>query len=83
LIYSTCSLEAEECEEVVRAVLSSGKERVRQLDAAPVLAQLAERGVLNTDRAVRERWVRGACLRTLPGAGFQGDGFFATILERQ
>ena len=26
--------------------------------------------------------VKDGCLRTLPGVGFQGDGFFAAVLER-
>ncbi|MES2394091.1 MAG: transcription antitermination factor NusB, partial [Acidobacteriota bacterium] len=65
LIYSTCSLEAEECEGVVEAVeMPGGVERV-SLEGM-VAEVLGERG---------EGLVREGYLRTLPGVGFKGDGF--------
>jgi len=76
LVYSTCSLEAEECEGVVDAVVGAGG--VVRVPMDGVLTELAENGVLvgALDSAVRE-----GALRTLPGV-HDGDGFFAVILER-
>jgi 16S rRNA (cytosine967-C5)-methyltransferase len=76
LVYSTCSLEAEECESVVDAVVGAGG--VVRVPVDGVMMELAEKKVLvgELDSAVR----KGA-LRTLPGV-HDGDGFFAVILER-
>lgn len=67
LVYSTCSLEAEECEEVVAAV--GGARRV------PVEVLLEGLGVRLEDA------VRDGALRTLPGV-HPCDGFYAVVLER-
>jgi len=45
------------------------------------LAQLEPGGLL-AEGASLERLLRDGKLRTLPGVGFQGDGFFAALLER-
>ncbi len=82
LVYSTCSLEAEECGAVVDAVLAEADPAIRQIAIEPLLTTLAGQGILLTPAAERGGWVRQDRLRTLPGAGFQGDGFFAAILER-
>jgi 16S rRNA (cytosine967-C5)-methyltransferase len=76
LVYSTCSLEAEECEGVVDAVV--GKGGVVRVPVDGVMAELAERGVLNGEMSSA---VREGALRTLPGV-HGGDGFYAVVLER-
>jgi len=75
LVYSTCSLEPEENETVVAAVLEkmSGLERV---GIETVLQKLTLRG--DTSGLVHK-----GNLRTLPGVGFAGDGFFAAMMERK
>lgn len=80
LVYSTCSLEREECEAVVEEAGST--EGVRRRDVGTVLAQLEAGGLLTTPAEEQKAWLRGGALRTLPGAGFAGDGFFAVVLER-
>lgn len=78
LVYSTCSLEAEENELVVTAVLDRAKE-FRITPVSPLLQGLVDAGRM---QRWDEAWVRGHFLRTLPGANFAGDGFFAAVLER-
>jgi 16S rRNA (cytosine967-C5)-methyltransferase len=74
LIYSTCSLEPEENEAVVEAVLEKARD-LRNIPMESVMKQLQLRG--QTGSLLRE-----GNLRTLPGVGFQGDGFFAAMIER-
>ena len=76
LVYSTCSLEAEECEGVVDAVVGAGG--VVRVPVDGVMAELAERGVLSGEMRSA---MRDGALRTLPGV-HDGDGFYAVILER-
>lgn len=79
LLYSTCSLEPEECEQVVEAVIGESELaasiRIRPLQ--PLLAQLhaADRLLSPISNATH-----GNYLRTLPGV-HPGDGFFAALLE--
>ncbi len=80
LLYSTCSLEAEENERVVEAVLAANRGFVEVgLDAA--VERLSASGLLAEGKDVRGL-LREGRLRTLPGVGFHGDGFFAALLER-
>jgi 16S rRNA (cytosine967-C5)-methyltransferase len=74
LVYSTCSLEPEECEGVVEAV-AAGFERVPMEGVLEGLGGVVVGPV--------QGLVREGNLRTLPGVGFQGDGFFAAVLGRR
>jgi 16S rRNA (cytosine967-C5)-methyltransferase len=75
LVYSTCSLEPEECERVVEAVGG-----VRRVPVGGLLAELGEQGILRSDVGFGSM-VREGALRTLPGV-HGCDGFFAVVLER-
>jgi 16S rRNA (cytosine967-C5)-methyltransferase len=78
VIYSTCSLEREENENVVERALAEGN-GVRLLDCGLALEQLRTDGELTW--AQPDLLTRGPYLRTLPGI-HPCDGFFAAILER-
>jgi len=72
LVYSTCSMEPEENERVVDAVVGSGE--LLRVPVESVLAKVA--GAELTGSAVRD-----GALRTVPGVQ-SCDGFFAVVLER-
>jgi 16S rRNA (cytosine967-C5)-methyltransferase len=76
LVYSTCSLELEECECVVDAVAAG----VRRVAVEGLVAELAAQGILLVGVDL-ELAVRDGALRTLPGV-HGCDGFFAVVLER-
>jgi 16S rRNA (cytosine967-C5)-methyltransferase len=78
LIYSTCSLEREENEDVIeRSLAEDGSFRV--IDCAAELERLQREGeLIYSDLSLL---TRGPYLRTLPGVQ-PCDGFFAAILER-
>jgi len=78
LVYSTCSLEPEECEQVVDAVAS--ELHLRKVPVEGVMTELAEQGVLLAGLEWRSA-VRDGALRTLPGV-HGCDGFFAVVLDR-
>lgn len=78
LIYSTCSLEKEENENVVDQALT-GTASFHLLDCRTELARLKEEGDLICSDPLS--LTRGPYLRTLPGV-HPCDGFFAAILER-
>lgn len=80
--YSTCSLEPEENEEVLQAVLAENAS-ARVLPLAPCLSDLESRGVLAPGAANRlqQSITPEGALRLLPGA-FATDGFFAALIER-
>ncbi len=78
LVYSTCSLEAEEGEGVVEQVLC-GQDALTVIPCEQVLEELKSSGELAW--AEPKGLVRGEFLRTLPGI-HPCDGFFAAVLQR-
>jgi len=78
LVYSTCSREREENEDVVAEVMA-GRNDLRRLDCRDELQRLKAEGELVWDDL--DLLVRGKFLRTLPGV-HPCDGFFAAIVER-
>jgi 16S rRNA (cytosine967-C5)-methyltransferase len=94
VVYSTCSLEPEENEQVIAAMVK-GPTGPQQLDGEPeeldvkvlpageLLAQLAARGVLTSEGLdrLRDAVTAEGALRLLPGR-FACDGFFVCALER-
>jgi 16S rRNA (cytosine967-C5)-methyltransferase len=78
LIYSTCSLEKEENEDVVEKSLE-GNSTFRLLDIRPELDRLKSEGALTWPDPAS--LTRGPFLRTLPGI-HPCDGFFTAILEK-
>ncbi len=82
VVYSTCSLEPEENEQVVAAVLAENR-GVRQISLASRIQTLTKTGILTPAGAERLR----ACLtpegalRLLPGA-LPTDGFFVALIEK-
>jgi 16S rRNA (cytosine967-C5)-methyltransferase len=78
LVYSTCSLEPEECENVVEAVVGSAG--VRRVPVEGLVAELGAQGVLLAGMEL-DSAVRDGALRTLPGV-HGCDGFFAVVVER-
>ncbi len=71
LVYSTCSLEPEECEGVVEAVASG----YRRVDVSELVGRVP--GLVSVEGLVRD-----GVLRTLPGI-CACDGFYAVVLERE
>jgi 16S rRNA (cytosine967-C5)-methyltransferase len=78
LVYSTCSLQAEENEQVVEAVVGQEKS-LRLVPVHAELSRLRDEGELVWKDI--EKLVSGNFLRTLPGL-LPCDGFFAAVLER-
>ncbi len=78
LVYSTCSLEPEENEQVVSTVLA-GNPTIGNPSLEPFFHKLVRDGILSS---LPPNLIRNGCLRTLPGVNFQGDGFFAALLRR-
>ena len=78
LIYSTCSLEKEENENVVEQALSEN-DSFRLLDCRSALDRMKASGELTWPDT--ESLTRGPYLRTIPGI-HPCDGFFAAILEK-
>ncbi|HSY68203.1 MAG TPA: transcription antitermination factor NusB, partial [Edaphobacter sp.] len=78
LVYSTCSLEPEECERMVEAVVGAGG--VRMVPVEGLMAELGEQGILLSGVELGSA-VREGALRTLPGV-HGCDGFYAVVMER-
>ncbi len=82
VVYSTCSLEPEENEQVIAAVLGEDAS-ARQVALGDCIEQVQRREVFvagAAERVARCITAEGA-LRLLPGA-FGTDGFFVALLER-
>jgi 16S rRNA (cytosine967-C5)-methyltransferase len=80
LVYSTCSLEVEENEQVVEAILGIYPKATLQ-PIGPLLERLSATGIV-TDAgkaALTESALTGRYLRTVPGI-HPCDGFFAAVL---
>lgn len=77
LVYSTCSLEPEECEQVVAEVIAGTK--IVQTPIESLLQELSQSGTLRQDADLTSA-VREGALRTLPGV-LACDGFYAAVFE--
>jgi 16S rRNA (cytosine967-C5)-methyltransferase len=77
LVYSTCSLEPEECEQIVAEVIAGTN--IVQTPVDTLMKQLSDSGTLRQDADLTSA-IRDGALRTLPGV-HACDGFFATVLE--
>ena len=78
VVYSTCSLEPEEGEEVVNRFLSHNHD-FRISPVKPLLHELGEEGLIRTE--VIENLAKADFLRTFPGL-HRCDGFFAAVIEK-
>ncbi len=82
VLYSTCSLESEENEQVVTAALTATP-NARQISLTPRIEALLSKGILTASGA--ERLCRcltpDDALRLLPGV-FHTDGFFVALIEK-
>jgi 16S rRNA (cytosine967-C5)-methyltransferase len=82
VVYSTCSLEPEENEQVVAAVLAATPS-ARQVSLEARIEALLGAGILtdNGARRLRGCLTSEGALRLLPGS-FHTDGFFIALIER-
>jgi 16S rRNA (cytosine967-C5)-methyltransferase len=79
LVYSTCSLEPEENEQVVDEVMRARSSEFRVIDCGDELRRLQSEGELTWHDPAS--LTRGAYLRTIPGV-HPWDGFFAAIVQK-
>ena len=81
VVYSTCSLEPEENEQVITAVIAENQ-NARQVSLEPRIRTLAKTGILTADaeRLLDSLMPEGALL-LLPGAR-PTDGFFVALIEK-
>jgi 16S rRNA (cytosine967-C5)-methyltransferase len=82
VVYSTCSLELEENEQVVAAVLEESPD-ARQVSLAARIDRLREQNILTGTGAekLHARLTEQGALRLLPGAAHT-DGFFVALIEK-
>ena len=83
VLYSTCSLEPEENEAVVRVCLDR-REDFELIRIDQEIERLEHDGIIHSEGAekLRATALANGCLRTLPGV-HSCDGFFAALLRRQ
>ena len=82
VVYSTCSLEPEENEQVIAAILSEGADaRVADLCVRLVEMERAEILIAGAAEKLRRCITQEGYLRLIPGA-FGTDGFFIALLEK-
>ena len=81
LVYSTCSLEPEENERVIEAIVPEAG--LRRISIEPLLAKLTATAILSATAitALLPSAIADGALRTIPGI-HPCDGFFAAVLER-
>lgn len=81
IVYSTCSIEPEENDEVIASVLSRNS-GARELSLSHTLERMESSGILSPGAAMklRECLTPEGALRILPGQ-FGTDGFFIALLE--
>ena len=82
VVYSTCSLEQEENEQVVEAVLAESA-KTRSVSLESCIEALRSDGILTESGAMRlhDCLTPKGALRLLPGV-FHTDGFFIAMIER-
>jgi 16S rRNA (cytosine967-C5)-methyltransferase len=82
VVYSTCSLEPEENEQVIAAVLAAAT-NARLVPLGARIGELLHEGILTSEGAERlhHSLTPEGALRLLPGA-FHTDGFFICMIER-
>jgi 16S rRNA C967 or C1407 C5-methylase (RsmB/RsmF family) len=82
VIYSTCSLESEENEQVVAAVLRDATD-TRPVSLAKRIEEMRAEGVLTATGADRLQTciTPEGYLRLLPGT-FHTDGFFVALIDK-
>ncbi len=82
VVYSTCSLEPEENEQVVAAVLAENQ-NARRVSLESRIATLAKAGILTAPGAAQLRncLTPEGALQLLPGA-LPTDGFFVALIEK-
>jgi 16S rRNA (cytosine967-C5)-methyltransferase len=82
VVYSTCSLEPEENEQVVAAVIAENP-NMRMISLAPAIETLQQSGILRPEAVepLRKCLTPDGALRLLPGA-LPTDGFYVALMER-
>jgi 16S rRNA (cytosine967-C5)-methyltransferase len=83
VVYSTCSLEPEENEQVIAAVVAESRD-ARIISLASRLQEMRSEKVLDESASARlqSSLTPEGFLRLLPGS-FQTDGFFVALIERK
>ncbi len=83
VVYSTCSLEPEENEQVVAAVLSERQRCASWFRCSRAIEELRSEGILTPSGAnsLLQSITGEGSLRLLPGM-FESDGFFVAMIEK-